>query len=406
VIDFGDVHIFEDVTTYPAILTARKKDEIGQPSGELAFLNIGDALPSDLSREFTEKAAAMPRARLTGGSWQLEDHALATLRAKIVRGKRTLMETLGAPRCGLKTGLTDAFRIPNNVAKEIVRDEPASGELIYPFLRGDDLARWSPEPSIFQMIVIPNGWTRRNLLDDKDEGEETAWSRFKSRHPRLANHLYPYETRAKARSDKGEYWWELRPCSYYADLAQPKIIYPEMSQGPKFAIDRIGEYINNKCFFLPLSAGLVGYLNSRVFWFWAFGEVSPLRGGTWRLELREQHMSMAPVPIELIHGEKLLDLATVAQQSTQTKVSALSRFRHRVLTDLAAHRTQLTRKLENFHELSFAEFRAEVKKALKAEIPLKERGAWEELHAEASAEVKRLTAEIAAAEREIDRADL
>jgi hypothetical protein len=44
-----------------------------------------------------------------------------------------------------------------------------------------------------------------------------------------------------------------------------------------------------------------------------------------------------------------------------------------------------------------------VKKALKAEIPVKERAQWEAMHAEASAEVKRLTGDIAVAESEIDR---
>lgn len=78
-------------------------------------------------------------------------------------------------------------------------------------------------------------------------------------------------------------------------------------------------------------------------------------------------------------------------------------FYRRLLTDLAAAGTKLSRKLEDFHELTFAEFRAEVKRALKAEIPVKERAQWEELHAEASAEVKRLTGEIATAELEIDR---
>jgi hypothetical protein len=78
-------------------------------------------------------------------------------------------------------------------------------------------------------------------------------------------------------------------------------------------------------------------------------------------------------------------------------------FHDRILTDLAVPGARLSRKLENFHELSFAEFRAEVKRTLRAEIPVKERAEWEALHAEASAEVNRLTAEIEAAEREIDR---
>ena len=72
------------------------------------------------------------------------------------------------------------------------------------------------------------------------------------------------------------------------------------------------------------------------------------------------------------------------------------------LPDLGGPGAKISRKLENFHELDFAAFRDEVKRAFKAEIPVKERGQWEAFHAEASAEVKRLTAEIAGAEREID----
>lgn len=52
--------------------------------------------------------------------------------------------------------------------------------------------------------------------------------------------------------------------------------------------------------------------------------------------------------------------------------------------------------------LDFAAFRAEVKKVLKVEIPVKDRNDWEKYLAEKSAEVAKLTAEIQAAEREID----
>ena len=74
-----------------------------------------------------------------------------------------------------------------------------------------------------------------------------------------------------------------------------------------------------------------------------------------------------------------------------------------VSSPTSPRRGQDCRENWDFHELTFADFRAEAKRALKTEIPLKERADWEALHAEASAEVKRLTAEIGVAEREIDR---
>jgi hypothetical protein len=50
----------------------------------------------------------------------------------------------------------------------------------------------------------------------------------------------------------------------------------------------------------------------------------------------------------------------------------------------------------------FAAFRAEVKKAFKADIPLSERSSWEDWINRDKAEIARLTAEIEKAEAEID----
>jgi type I restriction-modification system DNA methylase subunit len=86
VIDFGDLQLFEGVTTYPAIITLRKGNAAAE--GGLRFLKVGKELPKDLDAEFIAKAIAMPRARLGSGSWQLEDDKLARLRDKIVNGKK------------------------------------------------------------------------------------------------------------------------------------------------------------------------------------------------------------------------------------------------------------------------------------------------------------------------------
>jgi type II restriction/modification system DNA methylase subunit YeeA len=73
------------------------------------------------------------------------------------------------------------------------------------------------------------------------------------------------------------------------------------------------------------------------------------------------------------------------------------------LTDLADVKKQkLSGKLEHFWTLDFAAFRAEVKKAFKTEIPVKDRDGWEKYLTEKSTEVIKLTAQIESAEREID----
>jgi hypothetical protein len=99
-------------------------------------------------------------------------------------------------------------------------------------------------------------------------------------------------------------------------------------------------------------------------------------------------------------------LATLAQkcqsscsQRIKIKLSVLRR-----IPDLCPreHVPKLTDRLREWWNLDFKSFRAEIKKAFKADIPLKQRDEWENLLREEGVIVRRLTAEIEQAEREID----
>ena len=63
---------------------------------------------------------------------------------------------------------------------------------------------------------------------------------------------------------------------------------------------------------------------------------------------------------------------------------------------------KLTERLRAWWTLDFKDFHAEIRKAFKTDIPLKQRNAWEDLLRAEGEKVCRLTAEITAAEREID----
>jgi hypothetical protein len=386
VVDFGDVQIFEGVTTYPAILTARKKAEIGAPAGELSFLNIDDSLPADLARQFGEKAAPMLRSRLTGASWQFERDALARLRDKIVGGRKTLKEAYGPPLYGIKTGLNDAFIVDTPTRDRLVAADPKSAELLKPFLKGENIKRWRVEPEGLWLINTPKGKV------DIDN------------YPAIRDWLLPFKDRLEARATEQE-WWELQQAqlAYQPKLEQSKIAWPHFQDKPSFALDNDKYYLNNKCFFLPAGdRSLLAFLNSSVGW-WHLRSIARIKRGGY-IEAEAQFVEQIAIPS--LSTQTSSDLARLVDGTLHNKTSrnrVSSTFRHRLLTDLASPGARLSRKLESFHDLSFADFRAEVKRALKAEIPVRERGQWEALHAEASTEIRRLNAEIAAAESEIDR---
>jgi hypothetical protein len=379
VVDFGDVQIFEGVTTYPAIITLRK----AATGGDLEFLKLA-AAPGDLDGEFAAKAQAMPRARLGSGSWQFEDDALARLRDKIVSGKKTLGEVYGAPLYGIKTGLNEAFIIDTQTRDRLVTQDAKSAEILVPFLKGENIKRWRVEPEGLFLINTPKG---------KVDIEK---------YPAVRDWLLPFRPQLEARATKQE-WWELQQAqlAYQAKFLKQKILYPHFQNVRMFCIDQTGTFSNDKSYFIPDGDfELSATLNSRVTWF-VLTSLSPAVRDGWH-EMRVQYVKTVPVPIwSKKDRSRLSELAKRCFADSQETLNLLSAVRHRISADLGGG-AKLSRKLEDWHLLDFTAFRAEVKRVFKTEIPVKQRGEWESYLAENATKVRTLTAEIEAAEREID----
>ena len=384
VVDFGDLQLFEGVTTYPAILTLRKGGE-GQ-DGDLAFLTVKDRVPDDLGRAFDQGGANMPRARLGRGSWQLEGDALAALRAKIREGRPTLGEVYGPPLYGIKTGLNEAFVIDRATRDRLVEADRRSADLLKPFLRGENIKRWRVESEDLFLIITPKGKVE---IDD---------------YPAVRTWLLPFKDRLEARATQ-QAWWELQQAqvAYHAPMASAKIIWPHFQDESAFALEEKSYFLNNKCFFLPIADGsLLALLNSTVLWLQLVSLARVKRGGY--IEAEAQYVEQLRLPNA--HGAVSQTLAARSEacSSNAHRKAQINRDVSYRIRDLAPlGRRKLTERLRAWHALDFAAFRKEVEKAFGADIPLKARGEWEAYLAENAAEVRRLSAEIAAAEREIDR---
>ena len=384
VVDFGDLQIFEGVTTYPAIVTMRRApsaNEDGQ-EGELRFLNIRAGVSDDLARTFRSEAQTMPRARLGDGSWQLEEDKLAALRAKIKAGRKTLGVVYGPPLYGIKTGLNEAFIVSRERRDELVARDVRSAELLVPFLRGENIKRWRVESEDLFLINIPKGKVK---IDD---------------YPAIRDDLLPFKPALEARATKQE-WFELQQAqlAYQPRFLTPKISYGHFAQNRIFAFDKTGFFSNDKSYFIPdADYGLLAYLNSRLAWFFIVGLSPAVRGGFH--ELRVQYIEHVPLPTDLMALEIFGTRATkVAAQRLNGVLAVLRR-----IPDLCppGRAPKLTNRLREWWTLDFKSFQAEIKKAFKADIPLKQRNDWEIFLREEGEKVRRLTAEIEQAERDID----
>lgn len=385
VVDFGDLQVFEGVTTYPVVITMRRDEPVKKH--ELQFWKLDNLPEANFRASFEKAKEPYPQKSLTHGSWELESPALKALRDKIRKGKKTLKDVYGSPLYGIKTGYNAAFVIDTPTKNKICAQDPNSIKLLKPFLEGKDLKRWHSESRGLWIIYIPKS---RIKVED---------------YPAIREWLLPHKERLEKRAAKQQ-WFELQQAqeAYSGPLSKPKISFPHFSAVQNFAADYHGSFSNDKTYFIPHSDSyLLAYLNSLAAWFYLSNLAPAVRGGYH--ELRVQYVEQVPIPkFTKASKVELASLADNAQTAAKQQYEIQQALTRRI-PDLAAPdiEPKLTNKLKLWWELpDFSAFRKEVKKCLKADIPLSERSEWEDWIARDKAEIARLTAEIKSNEQRIN----
>lgn len=385
VVDFGDLQIFDGVTTYPAVLVMRSAEPKADHS--LSFWRL-DSLPdSSFTASYATQASRYAQAALTDGSWELESATLKALRDKIRNSRPTLKEVYGAPLYGIKTGLNEAFVIDTRTKERLCSEDPKSAELLRPFLEGKDLKRWRQESRGRWIIYIPKNRIR---IDD---------------YPAIRDWLLPFKDRLERRATKQE-WFALQQAqeAYAPFFQKTKITYRDIAAESPFHLDDSGSYLETTAFAIPSDDfALAAILNSKVLWF-IFKTLTPLASGGY-FRMKAQYVGQLPVP-ECTPSARLTlaDFARDAQQKAQTRLKLQTGFTRRIPDLCPPGRTPtLSNKLTEWWTLEdFAMFRSEVKKAFKSDIPLADRSDWEDWFKRDKEKIGRLTADIAAQERNID----
>lgn len=398
-IDFGDLQIFEGVTTYPTILVMTKDKP--KDDSQIQFTQIKE-MPDDLSQIMRTGSQRLNQSQLNDESWQFENNDLNALRTKIITGKKTLKEVYGSPYRGILTGYNEAFVIDGKTRDKIIKDDPKSAELIKPFLEGEDLKKWHAQPKDLYLVLIPRGYTKEKSNAQQDE--ITAWNWLQLNYAGVANYLKPFAEKAKKRSDKGDFWWELRACSYYNEFEKPKIVFVDISQYAKFSIDRNENYLANTAYLIPSDDPfLLGILMSKIIWFYWLGESTMIRGGF--LRLIRQNVDPTPIPEATEKQKEIIgNLALECQKCAEERFEIQSMVRNRMATDLAKSDWdgKFGKALTAWWELEFKDIQPLIKKIFKRDIPIFERDDWQKYFDTNRAKVKDLSARITSLEAEIN----
>ncbi len=298
---------------------------------------------------------------------------------------------------GVLTGLNEAFIVNQSTRDRLIKEDPTCSTILKPVLRGEDLRPWYQEDEGRWLICLPDGWTTITF-PEVAMNETFAWRKIVTRFPGLATYLEPFEGAARKRQDKGQFWWELRPCDYYDAFEKSKIFFPDITRKSRFSWGEPAIYIGNTGYFIPTdSYALLGLLASRTNWYVLSHIAQPLgeRAGTMIYRLFRQYMERLPIPP--LTGTQRETIGALAQQLTtvaKQRYAVRRQTTHRIESDLGTSPGKLNQQLAIWWELSFNEFRNEIVKVFKRDIPLKDRDDWEKLLRERTAEIGKLTDEI------------
>ena len=206
----------------------------------------------------------------SGDSWPILSPIEAGIKNKIEAIGKPLKNWDVSINYGIKTGFNEAFIINRAKRDELIAADPKSAEIIRPILRGRDIKRYGY--SFADLWVILAKFGSHKYLECK--------------YPAIFKHLKQYEKELKNRgqcrytsskkvntskSYPGQHHWlelDNNPSDKYLDdFSKQKIVWGEISDKTKFALDEDGGYIPEATTFL-LTGGslkyLLGFLNSKL----------------------------------------------------------------------------------------------------------------------------------------------
>jgi adenine-specific DNA-methyltransferase len=300
-LDFGDLPVFPEATTYPNILSVRRA-----PATFTVRVAELTALSTDPTRflEMMDTATTdMPIVRLSEEAWSLAAAAQQELLEKLRKAGRPLGVTLSTPIFrGIQTGYNEAFILDENTRKRLINEDSSSSDFIKPFFVGKDVKRYKQPKSDKYLLYIP--W---NFNIEKQKAIGRYLEEHKqglSARPEVMQGNFPWFALTRPKEEQiGEY-------------NKPKIVFQEIATYHAFAYDNEGLVSNNKTFLITDSSlFLLGILNSAPVWFFINQVAAKMANGA--IAMQTPYINQIPIPTST--SEQQAAIAVLVEQTLATK---------------------------------------------------------------------------------------
>ena len=245
---------------------------------------------------------------------------------------------------GIKTGYDKAFVIDEKTKQILISQDKKNKEIIRPLIKGRDVKKGK--------IFFKNNYiilTKNGINVEKD-------------YPMIFNYLLQFEDKLKKRSDQGNFWYNLRACTYYSDFDEEKLVYPNMAPSLYAVWDNKRYITNPKCYILNSKSIDLRYLSAILssnvlnFIFKFIG--SPL--GNAGYDIHKKFVQRLPI---VIAEEKVqINIANnmkIYFEVNEEFVNEVNSFLYKLIKSYNVN--TISKKLEKYYELTSSEFLKELK---------------------------------------------
>lgn len=318
IVDFGDVQIFENATTYVCICAIQKS--IPTDIFTASYMKERNVF------NYKQYQNSFSIASLGTGTWVLSSNSDLALRNKIGNAFPSLKDYIqGEAYRGVLTGLTEAFIIDENVKKRILEDDKNALSIIHPIIRGRDMKIWEPARANSYLIgTFPS----KNIDIDDYPSIKKWFDKFSRQRLEQSGKTYVIGgEEVKARKKTSNKWYETQDqIGYFNKFSCPKIMYQAFQVKPCFIYDEKGMYCNNSIWILPTTEkSLLGIFNSKLGWWLISKYCTQIQNG---YQLIWKYFSQIPIALNKGNGneslEKLVEtILSLKEKDSKTDISEL-----------------------------------------------------------------------------------
>lgn len=378
-VDFGDLPVFEDATTYPCILTVKKL-----PSDDNLYACNVDSLDfPDLNTYLKNNLQKIPISTLGSSSWNISGVESRKILEKIEKNSQAFGDLIEHKFfSGIKTGLNEAFIINKEKRDQLIKEDSKSSEIIFPYLTGKEIKRYRVEWENNYMI-----FTRRG----------TDIKKYPAIEKHLNNFRDDLEPKQNSKDEKGRKhgnykWFEIQDTvDYWKVFCEDGIIYPHFNKKCNFTITKGAFFPNTKGYHVQsLEYWLIAVLNSKVVNFFLNSICTFVRGGYY--EYRSYNIESIPISQNTKYRPKLNQLAKQLSKHQETILHNKKQMKNRIELEFGFEK--FTNKIEKFYENTFNDFLQEIYKKSDKKLSLSQQDEWNEYFNEKKSLVLQLESDI------------